>query len=110
MKITNDLREFRLRAGPLMDLDFALLDITPTTQLGFFAHSRLAELLAFCRSNPEYHIISFLKQVPVKVNDVIDDAAFYMLAQGDSDPELMYVPRMNEMLLAKLKVSKFDSR
>jgi hypothetical protein len=31
-----------------------------------------------------------------------------MLGQGDSDPELMYAPRMNEELLLKLKVSKFD--
>ncbi len=108
MKITNDPREFRLRAGLLMDLDFALLGITPTTQLGFFSRNRLAELLAYCRNNPEYHIVSFLQDAPFKVNAVVEDAAFYMLGQGDSDPELMYAPKMNEELLFKLKVSKFD--
>jgi hypothetical protein len=92
-----------------MDLDFALLDITPTTQLGFFSRTRLAELLAFCRSNPEYHIVSFLKHAQIKVNAVVEDAAFYMLGQGDSDPELMYVSRMDEDILAKLKILEFEA-
>ena len=108
MKITNDLREFRLRAGLLMDLDFALLDIVPTTQLGLFARTRLGELQAFCRSNPEYHIVSFLKHNSIQVNAVVEGAGLYMLGQGDSDPEWMYAPRMNEELLIKLKVFKFD--
>ena len=109
MKITNDSLEFRLRAGLLRDLDFALMDITPTTQLGFFARTRLAELLTFCRSNPEYHIISFLKHNSIKVNAVVEDASFYMLGQGDSDPELMYAPRMDEDILFKLKILEFET-
>lgn len=86
VKIINTIDEFHRLTGPVMDLDFEFLDIVPSTRLGFFDRSRLSELVTFCKNNPEYHVISVLKQVPIKVNDVVRAAAFYMpLIQVESD-------------------------
>lgn len=109
MKIINCPREFRIRTGFVMDLDFEFLDIVPSTRLGCFARSRLSELVDFCQNNPEYHIISHLRRVPIKVNAVVEAAAFYLLGEGDADPELMYVRKMSADALSKLHILKFDA-
>lgn len=107
MKILSDIEEFNRRTRPLMDVDFALIDIVPTTRLGFFSKGRLPELILFCQNNPEYHIMSTLKNTLIKVNTVIDMAAFYMLGQGERDPELMFLLYMDEKSLSRLKTLEF---
>ncbi len=62
-----------------------------------------------CKNRPQYHIISILKQIPIKVNAVAASAAFFMLGDGDSDPELMYVPQMSKEGLADILNIEFNS-
>lgn len=109
MKIIHNYTEFKRRTAPLMDLDFALLDIAPDFRLGMFGPKRLPELITFCKNNPEYHIISFLRHVSIDVNTVIEPAAFYMLGQGDQDPELMLIPKMSKEAIEELRILKFDT-
>ncbi len=109
MKVISDIEEFRKRTQPLMDLDFALLDIVPTTRSGFFNKARLSELLVFCQHNPQYHIISLLKTNLTKVNTVVDTANIYMLGQGDNDPELMFTLYYSQHSAYKLKCFEFES-
>lgn len=109
MKIIHNYSEFKRLTAPLMDLDFALLDITPDFRLGMFGPKRLPELVTFCKNNPEYHIISSLRHVSVDVNAVVEPAAFYMLGQGDQDPELMLVPKMSKETAEQLRILKFDT-
>ena len=101
--------EFRLRTVPLSDTDFALLDIVPDDRIGFFNSNRLSELTTFCRNNPEYHIISYLKHNRVRVNAVVSTAHFYRLGQGDKDPELMCIPPISNTAIELLRIFEFET-
>ncbi len=109
MKIINCYSEFKRRTDPLMDLDFALLDIAPDFRIGIFRPSRLPELVTFCQNSPEYHIMSFFRDTLIDVNAVVEKAAFYRLGRGDSDPELMLVPKMSKAAAEELRILKFDT-
>lgn len=109
MKIIKDIGEFNRITDPAMDTDFEMMDIIPSTKLGIFDRHRLQELLNFCRLYPEYHIISLLKDAPIKVNSAVENAALYLLGQGDSDPELMCVPVMDKKDFDLLQILKFDA-
>lgn len=109
MKIINDNSEFHRRTGLLLDLEFEPIDLIPNGLLGVFDRHRLPELMSFCNENPQYHVISFLKYAPIKVNTAIHAAAFYMLGEGDNDPELMYMPQMDEVAREALRILKFDA-
>jgi hypothetical protein len=43
------------------------------------------------------------------VNAVVEKAAFYMLGQGDKDPDLMLIPKMSKEAAEALRILKFDS-
>lgn len=108
MKIIKDIREFRLRTGLLIDLEFEPIDLVPNGLTGVFNQNRLPELVDFCRENPVYHIISFIRPSPIRVNAPIQKAVFYMLGNGDNDPELMCVPSRSEKAIADLRDLEFD--
>lgn len=106
---TLSIPDFQRRTAPLMDFDFALLDIAPDTRLGIFGPKRLSELITFCRLNPKYHIISFFKHTCIRVNALVEDAAFYKLGQGDNDPELMCIPPVSSNAALALRIREFEA-
>lgn len=108
MKVIGNLKEFRRRTILVVDLDFEFINITPNSRLGIFNRERLSELVDFCKDNPEYHIISFLENGGVEINDAVEAAALYMLGRGDKDPDLMYVPRLSDDARADLEILKFN--
>ncbi len=108
MKIINDINEFHHRTGLIVDLEFESIDLIPNGLIGIFDQHRLSELMSFCNENPQYHVISFLKHAPIKVNTAIHTAAFYMLGEGDNDPDLMCVPIMDKDTIIELKTLEFD--
>lgn len=105
------ISDFRRRTDPLTDqeMDFASLGIAPDNQLGFFNPLRLSELVVFCEKNPEFHVISYLKHHRVRVNTVVNTAAFFRLGQGEKDPALMCIPRISKDVFDLLRIFKFDT-
>ena len=88
MKIIFDSQEFSERTQLVGDhLDF--FGIEPDTRLGHFFPNRLDELLRYCEQYPEFHIVSELKNGAGKINRPIENAVFYLLAEGDADPNLI---------------------
>ncbi|MCX6117447.1 MAG: hypothetical protein NT027_07895, partial [Proteobacteria bacterium] len=83
------------------------LDITADFGLGFFFPHRLDELKQYCKSHPQFHIMSLLPSA-VKVNMPIPDAKYYQLAEGDSDPNLWYVDSACKEILLYSEINKFD--
>ncbi len=110
MNIIYDYYEFESRVRPLSDLDFALLDIVPDTQLGFFRRERYQELLEYCEANPDFHIISTLRDSLVRVNAPLEFAGFYMLGQGDKNPKLVHAFKTTEDHYIELCAEKLWSR
>lgn len=86
-------------------LEFA--GIEADTRLGHFFPHRLTELIEYCRHNPEFHIVSMLKNSVSKVNCAVENAGFYLLAEGDSDPGLIYCEVQNNEQLENLKITEF---
>jgi len=107
MKVIRDFDEFYKRVKPLRFDDFDGLDIVPSTEFGDFFKNRLSDLLLFCKNNQQYHIISNLS-LGVMLNKPSNEAHHYELGQGESDPELMYIEKINWKGYEYLKISKFN--
>jgi len=107
MRVIHDFGEFYKLVKPLRFDDFDGLGIIPSTKLGVFFPSRLQDLLEFCKKNPKYHIISALAY-GVEVNGPTENVSTYELGQGDSDPELMWVEKMDWEGYECLKILKFN--
>jgi hypothetical protein len=105
MKFIKDYFEFRKRTMPVRD-DFNL-DISPDLVLGLFFQNRLDELKQYCIQHPQYHIISVLPSA-AKANKPLPMARFYLLAEGDPNPELWYVNPITFDQFVKLEILKFD--
>lgn len=106
MTIIYDRKEFQNRTKPVNDhLD--LIGIVPDTLIGHFFLTRLSELMQYCSRHPQYHIMSILPH-QVKVNRPVEAARFFVLAEGDADPELWYSPPFNQKNYEELKIHKFD--
>jgi len=72
-----------------------------------YGRTELRSLQDFCRTYDEYHLLSQLGP-HVVVNRVDPRARLYLLGNGNSDPSLNYVGRVNEgiSLAAALKVAR----
>ncbi len=92
MKICKTYREFFYKVGILVDLKYSYgIDLEPCWGVvGFFKQHRLEELLAFVEKYPEYHIVSELGN-NIFFNKVIQNRFGYFLAEGDQDPEIVYL-------------------
>lgn len=105
MKFVRDYIEFRKLTKPVRD-DFDL-DISPDMELGIFFPHRLDELKQFCLSHPRYHIMSLLPPA-LKLNKPVASARFYLLAEGDADPDLWYRDPMNQDQFEDSEIRKFE--
>lgn len=105
MKIIHDYIEFRKRTKPVRD-DFDI-DIAPDMGLAVFLPHRLAELKQYCIDHPQYHIMSILPSV-IKVNRPVPGARFYLLAIGDTDPDLWYCDSACQESYKYSEIRKFD--
>ena len=107
MNFICDYIEFKDRTKPIRDAFD--LDIVPDIGLGFFFPDRLDELKQYCIDHPQYHIMSLLP-LAMKANKVIPSALYYLLAEGDPDPDLWYRIPMSEEVLQSLEIFKFDRK
>jgi hypothetical protein len=105
MKVIRDYIEFRKRTKPIRD-SFDL-DIVPDFELGIFFSDRFDELKHYCINNPQYHILSVLRS-GVEVNAPVATAQFYLLAEGEVDPELCYTNPMTLEQSESLKIYEFN--
>ena len=109
MKIIYDSQEFSDRTQLVRDhLD--IFGIEPDTRLGYFFPHRLEELLQYCEQYPEFHIVSELKNGAGKINRPIENAAFYLLAEGDADPNLIGCRIKSQEQLETLQICEFFAR
>ncbi len=67
---------------------FEELGIEPCAAFGMFGSDRVPELLAFCKSRPEFHIVTQLN-ANVIVNRFSPAGRTFSLASGDPDPRLI---------------------
>ena len=88
MEISDDLHAFFKRVGKVWIYDeLRFLDLEPQMMTGEFLAHQVQSLIDFCRSNPDYHIISgFQGKV---YNKFEPEARIYYLADGDADPDLL---------------------
>ena len=96
MKILQDYSKFWNKVGLLADLKNSYgIDLEPCWGiLGLFKPHRLSELKKYVEEHPEYHIISKLEN-DMMINKIIDNSIGYFLAEGDKDPEIMYVEQID---------------
>ena len=87
-EITDDWNEFRKRTGMMLNpSQFAALPFRPDNVCGAFGESQARQLLEFCGEHPEFHIISSTSGV--FENRYVPHQNLYMLAEGDSNPNLV---------------------
>ncbi len=74
---------------------------------GIFPPQNSAELINFCKKNPEYHIVSYVNS-NMKVNKYIPGASFYFLADGDPNPQLLYSTALSdeELEIFELRIAQ----
>jgi hypothetical protein len=71
---------------------FDNLSIKPNNLGGRFDPHRVNELIRFCYSNPEYHIVSALHKLNY-VNGYSSKALTYFLADGDKNLRLAHTKK-----------------
>jgi hypothetical protein len=105
-------REFFQRIQFLTFIEYEKydLDIAPDTATGMFDYPSLPRLLEYVRKNREFHIVSCLDQ-DACINTCIPGANIFLMAEGDSDPSLLWDPDtiVDEAYLQSLN-SKFRRR
>lgn len=108
LKTFRDIREFQTRTGVFRFFTVPILDIQPDMIGGCFFYPRLGELIAYCAANSDLHIISCPggDGLPCLFNRVIDEASFYLLGDGDKDPNLACVPLYDLAEYLDLQVTK----
>jgi len=74
--------------GHLLSDDLFALGLDADDMAGLIVKERMNELIAFCRVNPELHIISMMPNGSM-VNRVSPDAEYFVVGDGDSNPRLV---------------------
>lgn len=83
MKLFIDYADFSRTTGRIIDNDrLEGLSLYPCTRLGQFEPEQLPALIAFCESNPSYHIISLMDGL-FFINALKHNAFAYYLGTGD---------------------------
>lgn len=96
--------DFCRRTGLISNPDkLALLGLHPRDAAGGFWTDDGKRLSAFCRKNPDYHIISIVNP-GYKVNRFVAGCYRYYLAKGDDNPDLQleYPPEVVNHLNSEL--------
>ena len=90
MRLCIDYREFIKVTGKILDSEMLeRLALHPSTRLGVFEREQLPELVKFCKTNQQYHIISVVSDCML-VNTVKQDATMYFLGTGDKSENIFY--------------------
>jgi hypothetical protein len=105
MKFIRDYIEFRSLTKPVRD-EFDI-DIKPDFGLALFLPVRLEELKQYCLIHPHYHIMSILPAA-IEVNKALPTARFYLLGEGDSDPDIWYCDSASQELFKNSEIRKFE--
>jgi len=91
--LTTDAQAFVERTGMLTNWRELLpLGLEPDTVGGAFDRCRVQVLLSFVSANPAYHIITFVGPYRYVNKFVAEGKTLYLLADGDSDPNLVCNP------------------
>ena len=81
--------EFYCKAGILSSMEeLEEIGIEPPDAVGSFRRSRVEELIAFCKENPTYHIVTRINSY-LTVNRFVDGDYIFKLANGDNNPNLV---------------------
>ena len=88
-----DTEAFAERTGMLSDWQEILpLGLEPDSVAGTFDRCRVQLLLSFVSANPAYHIITFVGPDGYVNKFVPGPKTLYLIADGDSDPDLVCNP------------------
>ena len=81
-----DIHQYFRRVGMISDFrELAWLGFDMGIYLSIFPQHLAAQLLTFCRENPEYHVVTSVD--PGRwVNKYVPDCRCYKLANGDKNP------------------------
>ena len=87
-----DIHQYFRRVGMISDFrELAWLGFDMGIYLSIFSQHLTAQLLTFCRENPEYHVVTSVD--PGRwVNKYVPDCRCYKLANGDKNPNLVLNP------------------
>ncbi len=87
-----DIHQYFRRVGMISDFrELAWLGFDMGIYLSIFPQHLAAQLLTFCRENPEYHVVTSVD--PGRwVNKYVPDCRCYKLANGDKNPNLVLNP------------------
>lgn len=77
----------------ILEFDEYELSISPDCGTGHFDYTSLPQLLEFCQSHPEFHIIS-MPEHGVYINSCIPGSDLFLLGEGDCDPNLIWDPAL----------------
>lgn len=103
--MVRNFSEFMNLVSPLRFDDFEMVEVIPNTHIGLFDRHRFSELTEFCKRFPEYHIVSNVSP-GVFLNTGVDNSIQYILADGNSDPNLAYAPQLSSINYFELQVLK----
>ena len=88
---------FHRLVQPVYDNDeLAWYGLEPRGLLGDLGPSQLAALIQVCQRHPEFHIISYCKNLRT-MNRLVHNAAFFYMAGGDKNPYLVFNPWVDPM-------------
>ncbi|MBM4253599.1 MAG: hypothetical protein FJ146_16650 [Deltaproteobacteria bacterium] len=89
IEFTTSYEEFRDRVKLICSYkEIEWLGLEPKSISGMFFRDDATTLLRFCRENPSYHIVTITGPTRYE-NRFIADQRIYLLAQGDSNPQLL---------------------
>lgn len=96
--------EFHVKTGIIACCDrLAELGIEPPDVVGSFRSDRIEELLEFCKSNHDFHIVTHIDPSR-SVNKFVRGDFIFNLADGDDDSslELTFPPEVADHFFAEL--------
>ena len=89
IQITDDYCAFSDQTGIfLTSIELAFLGFQRDCFSGFFRSPELPAILAFCKENPSYHIISVTEPGRYE-NRYVSGKQLYFLGDGDTNPNLV---------------------
>ena len=89
VEVTDDYSDFMKRIGLLFGpRQMSVIGIPPDEIWGTFWESSSSMLLAFCKENPTYHILTSTGPGRFE-NRYIPGQKFYLLGEGDKNPNLV---------------------
>jgi hypothetical protein len=97
VELTVDSEIFASKVKTIIDNDeLTWLGLEPFGQIGSFRSKDVPTLLAFCRENQEYHVVTYTCGQRA-VNRYVPNERIYILATGDKNPYIVLNPWINPL-------------